>query len=335
MVHPVPAAQLDELDRRLLDRLQRDIPLQSRLFEGVGVALEISEAEVLARVGRLKQQGLIRQISAIFDSRRLGYHSCLAAARVQPHRLEAAAQTINRHPGVSHNYQRDHAFNLWFTLTVPPQRNLRQEAERLQAEAGVECLRLLPALKVFKIGVHLPMGDAEEPPREEATPGVGVEGDLPPLDAGDIQAIRALQQDVPLVPFPFRVLGEAYALDEGELLRRAARLRAQGRMRRFAAVLRHRQAGFVANGMGVWNVPEARVEEVGTRMAAWPSVSHCYQRPRYPDWPYTLFTMIHARSREECEQTAREISRQTNVRNYALLYSVREFKKARVRYFEW
>ena len=122
-----------------------------------------------------------------------------------------------------------------------------------------------------------------------------------------------------------------YIKDEG--VNPTASFKARGIMRRFSAVLHHRRAGFTANSMAVWKVPEERSVEVGNLMAQSPWVTHCYERPTYPDWEYTHFTMIHATSTEKCEEVAREISQATGISDYMLLYSSREYKKTRVRYF--
>lgn len=146
--------------------------------------------------------------------------------------------------------------------------------------------------------------------------------------------MRALQKDLPLEPRPFLSLASDAGMGEEELLDHARRFLEDGEMRRFAAVLFHRRAGFTANGMVVWNVPAERVAAMGEVLASYPAVSHCYQRPSYPDWPYSLFTMVHARSREECECLVAEMAEATGIHDHATLYSLREFKKVRVRYFE-
>jgi siroheme decarboxylase len=107
----------------------------------------------------------------------------------------------------------------------------------------------------------------------------------------------------------------------------------RGLMRRFAAVLRHREAGISANAMGVWAVPTEGVEAFGAAAAGFAAVSHCYQRPAWPDWPYTMFTMVHGATKEKCEGVLAEIAAKTGVREYAALYSSKEYKKVRVKYF--
>jgi len=118
-----------------------------------------------------------------------------------------------------------------------------------------------------------------------------------------------------------------------ELFDYAGRMVERRLMRRYSAVLHHRRAGFSANAMIVWNVPDERAQEVGEIMANSPAVTHCYQRPRYPDWKYSHFTMVHATTRDTCEEIARQIEAATGIHDRLLLYSTREYKKTRVRYF--
>jgi len=248
--------------------------------------------------------------------------------KISPDRLDAAAEVINRLPGVSHNYARNHDYNLWFTLTTPPGVSAQNEARKLSVEAGAEAVLFLPTIRLFKIGVAFDMtGDAPEP---APTPAASAGREL---SAEDVAAVRALQEDLPLQERPFKALAELSAMSEDQLLRQAESLLKRGVMRRFAATLRHHEAGFVANAMGVWVVPQNRADEVGRMMARFEAVSHCYQRPAYPDWPYSIFTMIHGRSTQECERVAASISQATGITDYRLLYTTKEYKKKRVKYF--
>jgi len=145
--------------------------------------------------------------------------------------------------------------------------------------------------------------------------------------------VRVLQEDLPITSRPFAVEAEALGVSEEALLAQARAFLDEGVMRRFAAVLRHQEAGFEANGMACWAVPEERIEEVGSILAASPRVSHCYHRPTYPDWPYPLYSMVHSRSREECESIVAGLSRQTGISDYTILFSSKEYKKERVKYF--
>jgi DNA-binding Lrp family transcriptional regulator len=258
--------------------------------------------------------------------------------RVHPDRLEAAAAVVNSHPGVSHNYQRDHAFNLWFTLAVPPASSLEWTAQRLHEMAGADSTRMLPTLRLFKIGMQLDMEGSSGAEREESRdvaysenrrPAAGRDG-LRPLD---IAVIRELQVDLPLIPEPYGPMAGRLDIPEAALFGAAQRLKEEGYLRRMAAVLYHREAGFAANAMGVWVVPSERTEEVGQIMGTFKGVSHCYLRPTYPDWPYNIFTMVHGQKEKDCQDLISAISRATGIREYALLYSTKEYKKVRLRYF--
>ncbi len=326
---------MDDQDKHLLNAIQADFPLVSRPFEALGVRIGLSEGEVIARLGEHKRRRIVRQIGGIFDTRSLGYQSSLVAMRVRPERLDRAAEVVNGHPGVSHNYQRDHAFNLWFTIAVPPASDLGWTVDRLHEMAGAESARLLPTLRLFKIGVRLDLEGgsgterAEGAYSEAARPAAGRDG-LRPVD---IAVIRALQEDVPLEPQPYAPMARRVGIPEDEFLAAARRLKMEGYMRRMAGVLHHREAGFRANAMGVWVVPPERADEVGRIMGSFKGVSHCYLRPTYPDWPYSIFTMVHGQDAAGCQAVIDAVAEATGIADYALLYSTKEFKKVRLRYF--
>jgi siroheme decarboxylase len=330
-------AQMDARDAALIERLQAGVPLVAQPFLAIGQEVGMGEDEVLARVRRLEEADVIRQIGAIFDTRRLGYQSTLAAFHVPGERLEQVAALVSAHPGVSHNYARPHHYNLWFTLAVPPGGDLASDLAHLAAAAGIGDWLNLPALRVFKIRTHFQVadGDGERAAGSQAAPPASGRGDMPALDAADIPYVRALQTDLPLVPRPFAALAEVAGVDEERLLDRARALEAAGIMRRYAAVVRHRHVGYAANGMVCWAVPEERIEEAGRHAATLQAVSHCYHRPAQPPrWRYTLFTMIHGRSRNEVEAVVAGLAQEIEADEYEVLYSTREFKKERVRYFE-
>lgn len=327
---------LDALDRRLLTLAQKEFPLAARPYGIFGEGLGISEEETLSRIERLKNGHILRQIGAIFDTRRLGYQSSLVAVRVPKERLDAAAAVINEHPGVSHNYGRNHPYNLWYTIALPPGVSMEQTVNRLHELCGGEVTRLMPTLRLFKIGVQLDVSGTSK--LSDETDGAAAwSWKTPPkaaeLTERDVRAIRALQEDLPLDPDPFQSLGSPEGLSGNDLLESARRFLQEGVMRRYSAVLHHRSAGFVVNGMAVWKVPLARVEELGPMMGGFRGVTHCYQRPTYEDWPYTVFTMIHARTGPECKQVVEAIANKTGLTEMEILYSTKEFKKVRVKYF--
>ena len=332
-------AATDAADASLLGVLQETVPFVERPFADLGKRCGLTEEATLARVKALKETKVIRQISAIFDTRSLGYASSLVAARIAPDQLDAAVAVINSHPGVSHNYLRNHAFNLWYTIAVPPTSRLGLDGtvDLLHRLSGAASTRLLPTLRLFKIGVRFDVEGGARPDDQEAPAYTEANRtEAGPLTAGEIAFVRLMQRDLALVPAPFVAVAEELGMSFEAAAALHQRFLTSGRMRRFAAVLHHRKAGFGANAMGVWagpaDDPEA-LQRLGEMMAGFRAVSHCYQRPSYPEWPYNLFTMVHGKSEEECEQTLAAIAEATGISDRHALYSTKEFKKVRVRYF--
>ena len=329
------AIPLDDTDKQLLNLMQGRFPLVERPFAAVAEAAGLPEPEVLQRVERLLDKRIIREITPIFDTRALGYQSMLVAAKVDPAYPHRAAQVINAHPGVTHNYLRNHEFNLWFTIAVEPDSRLGLHGtlDVMAERTGAESIRQLPTIKLFKIRMDLEMEkgtDALAAAGEAAEP---LELDPIVVTDEDIATIRATQGPMAVQPAAYAPAAERLGVTEEEVLRRLRSLQERGGLRRVAAILYHRRAGFSANGMGVWAVPEDEILETGKRMAAFRGISHCYQRPTYADWPYSVFTMAHGRSKEECDAILDSIADQTGIGERATLYSSTEYKKVRMLYF--
>jgi DNA-binding Lrp family transcriptional regulator len=329
------AIPLTDLDKRLLNLMQGEFPIAGRPYQHVAAKAGLSEAEAIAAVQRLIDERIIRQVTPIFDTRALGYSSMLVAAKVDPENPWRAANVINAHPGVSHNYLRNHEFNIWFTIATEPDSPLGLEGtlDALGREAGAESIRQLPTLKLFKIRMDLEMEGSTEDLSKAVEVAPPAETERQPYDEFDIAVIRATQGDMPIVEEPYAPAAERLGIPEEQLLAHLEQMKERRLLRRVAAILFHRRAGFSANGMGVWKVPEERIMEIGPRMAAYRGISHCYQRPTYADWPYSVFTMAHGRSKEECDAILDSIAEQTGVSERAVLYSSTEFKKIRLLYF--
>jgi DNA-binding Lrp family transcriptional regulator len=329
------AVPLDDTDRRLLNLMQGSFPLEPRPYSRVAAGAEITEDEALERVRRLVDERIIRQVTPIYDTRALGYESMLVAAKVDPEHPWGPAKIVNAHPGVSHNYLRNHDFNLWFTIAVEPDSRMGLDGtlEALAAEAGATSVRQLPTLKLFKIRMDLEMvGDT----KDLASAAVAVppaETEAQPYDEWDKAVIRATQGDMPIVAEPYAPAAAELGVPVTRLLEHLEGMTERRLLRRVAAILFHRRAGFSANGMGVWKVPDDRILEIGGRMAAFRGISHCYQRPTYADWPYSVFTMAHGRSKEECDAILDAIALDTGIEERSTLYSSTEFKKIRLLYF--
>jgi siroheme decarboxylase len=329
------AVPLDETDKKLLNLMQGSFALRPDPFKGVAEQAGIPEAEVMERVQYLLDKRIIREITPIFDTRALGYSSMLVAAKVDAEYPHRAAQFINSHPGVTHNYLRNHDFNLWFTLAVEPDSKLGLDGtlDVMAAKTGAESIRQLPTLKLFKIRMDLEMEGGTDALK---TAGEAVEPmELDPIELSeeDVEVIRATQGPMAVRSDAYVPASEKLGVSVDTVLERLESLRERGGLRRVAAILYHRRAGFSANGMGVWAVPDGEILDTGRRMAAFRGISHCYQRPTYADWPYSVFTMAHGRSKEECDAVLDAIAEQTGIEQRATLYSSTEFKKVRMLYF--
>lgn len=330
------AAEMDAIDQHLLNEMQDRFPLVREPFAELAARAGTSERDVIERLGALRECGILRQVSPIFDTKALGYATSLVAMRVPEDGLKHAADVVNAHPGVSHNYRRTHEFNMWFTVAVPPGADLEAHVDALHREAGAISTRLLPTLRLFKIGVTLDMtgeramNDRSDPQYTHEQREVASRNTL---TQRDIDIVRAVQGDLALEPDPFAAPAAALGVGVDALIGELEDLQRRGYLRRFAAILRHRKAGFGANGMAVWSVPVDGVLDMGAAMAGYTSISHCYQRPVYEDWKYNLFTMIHARKKEEVEDFVRELSGKHGLNDYAVLYSTTEYKKIRLAYF--
>ncbi|MDX6584060.1 MAG: siroheme decarboxylase [Solirubrobacterales bacterium] len=331
------AVPLDDADRRLMNLLQSSFPLAAEPYAVLAGEHELDLDELMERTQRLLDERIIREITPIFDTRALGYESMLVAAKVDSANPQRAAKIINSHPGVSHNYLRTHEFNLWFTLATPPDSELGLQGtlDALQRLTGAESIRQLPTLKLFKINMNLEMEGGTEALAAAAEVAAPRELERQPYDETDVAVIRALQGPMEVVDRPYDEAAAEAEMTTDELLGHLQAMVERKILRRVAAILYHRRAGFSANGMGVWKVPDEKILDVGTRMSAVRGISHCYERPTYADWPYSVFTMAHGRSKEECDAILQSIADEHDLHgpDRATLYSSTEFKKIRLHYF--
>jgi DNA-binding Lrp family transcriptional regulator len=331
------AIPLDETDKRVMNLLQSTFPLDPEPFAPVAAEAGIELDDLIGRTQRLLDNRIIREITPIFDTRALGYDSMLVAAKVDSDNPQRAAKLVNAHPGVSHNYLRTHDFNLWFTIATPPasKLGLKGSIDALMEETGAVSMRELPTLTLFKINMNLEMEGGTEALAAQIEAAPPRELEPQPYDETDIAIIKALQGPMKAVERPYDEAAAEVGMTIDELLDHLRGMVDRKILRRVAAILYHRRAGFSANGMGVWKVPEDQILEVGGVMAATRGVSHCYQRPTYDDWPYSVFTMAHGRSKEECDAVLDSIAETCEMGpdDRSTLYSSTEYKKIRLHYF--
>lgn len=318
---------LSEQDKQILELVQNDFPLTERPFHDLALSIGTTEQELLDKLHVLCNQNLIRDISAILNADALGYTSALVAAKLPQNQFDVLAAQISEHPGVSHNYERDAEYNLWFTLTVPAHATHAREIETM---LGVDAdFMVLPAIETYKIGVHFRF-DSQRFEHEQAF--VKRTKDVVPIDETDKQIIRLIQKPIPLVAQPWILLANQIGIDGSVFIARLQFFKSSGILKRISATLRHRHIGVSANGMVCFAVSEDELAKASAIVAAHPSVTHCYQRPAFPQWPFRLYAMIHARKREDCQAIVDGLLQQLNNPLHRLLFSTRELKKERVRY---
>lgn len=330
------AQALDNVDKMLLAELQVQCPIDHRPFEILGRKLGISEQECVARIDRLKKRGVIRQVSAIFDARALGYSTTVVAMKVDPARVDEAAQRLIQYPGVSNAYTLNDPFNLWSSVAVPPTDSLERVINILHALGQVEQTILLPSVRCYKAGIE----------RDRTDEGfwlddVDVVDEVPPPAAPkpqfteqDLRFIRIVQEDLPLIELPFAVWAEQAESAEEELFAWLKRAEHLGYLRRVGAILSRLPSEGLANAIVVWQVPEEAVDVVGGEMARVREVSRCSRRPVYPpQWPYALLTVIRASSPSACMEVATRIESRVGHFPHKHLFSTKAHQRARLTYF--
>lgn len=318
---------LSPLERALLDRIQVDFPLEETPYESLGRSMSVSAQEVRDAIAHLRRTGVIRRIGGSFAPAALGYISTLVAAQVERDALESAAAAASAFPEVTHNYEREGPYNLWFTVVTPSEARLEKILGAVRACAGVRSAHSLPAVRTFKLRVDFTF-ERTKPTAAAMAPVLTVQR----LDEDDRRIIARASGDLPDSDQPFDAMAAELGYRPAFLLTRLRNYRQRGILRRFGAILRHQLAGFVANGMSVWNAFATSLERLAEVLAARPEVSHCYERPALPDWPYTLYAMIHGQSKQQCLSVAEDVARKTGVTDYRVLFSLREFKKTSWQY---
>ncbi len=323
---PNAAMPAQTLEFRLLNEFQRDFPLISAPFAEIAQRVGSDEATVLATLQRLQQDGAISRIGAVFAPRAVGA-STLAALAVPPERLDAVAAQVSAHPGVNHNYEREHRYNLWFVATAADEAALAALLADIGATTGLPPIAL-PLVEEFHIdlGFDLVHGGKVQHAARRC--------ERRPTSDSDRRLVAVLQPGLPLVARPFAALAQQAGLEESALVGRLAAWLDDGCIKRFGVVVRHHELGYRANAMVVFDVPDEEVSAVGQRLAREAGVTLCYRRARcLPHWRHNLFCMVHGRSRAEVEPVIARLSAVAGHPCQAL-FSLRRFKQCGAKYFE-
>ena len=326
----MPYIATNNIDDKLLGLLQTGFPLTAEPYSDLGSKLGVTCEEVIRRITTLKANGIVRQISPVLDARKLGYQSTLIAMKVSEEKTSLAEKTLIGNPGVSHAYERDHEFNIWFTLSMPLSANIETEMRKLSSGIGVEAAFALPAVRVFKLRTNF--GPDEDNHIEEGMSQVNALSERVELSETERKVINVLQEDLPLINNPFRNIAKKLDISVDDLLGYCSSLLKRGVIRRYGASINHYKAGYRANAMTCWKVPRDKVETVAAGITSLKQVSHCYERETNSSWSYNLYVMIHGSSKTVCLDTVNKIQAGNGISDYAVLFSTREFKKTRIRY---
>jgi DNA-binding Lrp family transcriptional regulator len=321
---------LKDLDKAILETCQTTFPIELGPYEALGRRLGADAAEIHARVRAMLSNGVIRRLGPVFDSRRLGFSSTLAALAVDPGDVDSAAAVIEEYPQVTHNYERRGLYNVWFTvISETPERATEivcEIAERSGARSSME----LPATKVFKINVRFRVLEEKSPSRPAACARDKRPVEITPLAR---ELIAATSTGLPGGVEPYAELASRLGVGAEQVVAEFRRLAECGVLRKMGAIADQRRLGLEGNVMCVWRVPPARLEEAGLAVAARPDVSHCYARATAPDWPYNLYAMVHMASAGECRKLGERIAREIGAEASDYLETVRELKKTPPVYF--
>jgi len=312
----------------LADAWQRDFPLESRPFQRLADDMQADESQVLNDFAALRENGILVRIGAVFRPNTIGA-STLAAMAVPAERLEAVAAIVSAEPAVNHNYEREHRINLWFVVTAEDQPSLDAVLQRIEHKTGLAVLSL-PLEQPYHIDLSF---SVTRPDRK--TRIADQKGEPVALDEVDRRLLAAIESGLPLVAAPYAALADAVGVSEATVIAHLERLISDGAIARFGCVLRHRQLGYRANAMAVWDVPDDQVDAAGQRLAQQDGVTLCYRRARrLPDWPYNLFVMVHGREREAVRGRIDEVAAAAGLSDLpaAVLFSLRCFKQRGARY---
>lgn len=292
-----PRHGLNDLEFRLLNDWQRGFPLVARPYAVLAQRLDCDETTLLECLAGLKERGHVSRIGAVFRPHVLGW-STLAAVACPAERVEAVAQIIDGFPEVNHNYEREHDYNLWFVVAAPTRERVGEVLAEIHRATGLKPLDL-PMVADYYIDLGFELaGGPVRPHQHPAGQSVNAAELRRQLEPADYTVATALEDGLEFITRPYASLAARCGMSEGAFIARLERLLSLSVIRRFGVVVRHRELGYTANAMVVWDIPDDRVAEAGRFLASQAGVTLCYQRPRrLPDWPYNLFSMVHGRDR--------------------------------------
>jgi len=312
----------------LLNRWQRGFPLEPRPFARIAEALGTDEALVIAGFDAARADGALSRIGGVWAAG-AGGAALLVAMAVPAPQLDAVAAQVDALPGVNHNYEREHRFNLWFVITGPDAAALASRLDALERSTGLATLRL-PMQRVYRIDLGFDLRGVGA-----AAPSASSSRRAPPVDHADRPLAALVEAGLPLVARPYAEWAAPLGRSEADVLATLARWLDRGTLRRFGVVVRHHELGFDRNAMTVFDVPDDEVDARGAALATQPGVTLCYRRARAEGWPYNLYCMVHGRERDGVRATIAAAARAAGLERHPheVLFSLRRFKQQGGSYF--
>ena len=308
----------------LLSVIQSDFPIVSRPFKVLADRIELTEREVINSINSLMDEGIIRAFGPVFEAGRLGYVSTLIAAKVGNDRVTELATAMLDTNEITHNYLRHNEFNLWFSITAINSDVMDKIIKWVKKFPEVNKVLNLPTKKVFKINAVWEAGKSK-------ISNVNYKTKVPPFNDYGKNLVRALQNEFPIVENPFRVIADSIDTDELEILDTINSWLDNGTIRRFGARLSHKKIGYTHNILAAWEGKDSGLW--GEKFAEFTQVSHCYLREPHDDWPYELYTMIHAKSDTEADEILKTMKNIAQGAKMMAMKTLYELKKTNMKYF--
>jgi siroheme decarboxylase len=328
---------LDKTDQQILNQLQTSFPVTLYPFNKLADTLKLPLNELLKRITKLKKNHFIKYLGPIINTSSLGFKSALIALEVHQSRIKKTVPIINAYPGVSHNYLRNHQYNIWFTLAVPPQMELQKVMYTLLKRTGIKNYLYLPSIKTYKIGLILNANcHSKNLPGSKQKNSQNTNHQ--PFKINDLEQniLKNSQYGIPIRQDPYQKIIHKYKLEKNDFLNIIQSLLKRRIIRRFGAIVNHRNIGYKYNTMVIWKIKQDFVDQFAAKLHFHPTITHLYQRKIYPHWPFSLYSMIHGNSDTELKASINKIveENQDLIENHQLLESLNEYKKVRLLYFD-
>jgi len=315
---------LTAFEKRLCNELQNGLPIAERPFAWIARTLQTDEDNVISRTKILIKKGVIRRFGPVINWRSLGKFSTLVTAHIEKKNLPKVIKAVNNLDGVSHNYLRNHHFNLWFTLRGDSQKQVNAILKKLSKRFKIKFFSL-PVIRAFKLDVRFDALSGGRRLLSLSAERCPLNAERCTLNAIDNRILQRLQEGIKVVKRPFYFFDEDF--ENYDCLIHLSGMIHDGIIYRIGAIANQRLLGFTANAMFVCNVPQSRVIKAGKKLASLNNVSHCYERKSFKGFPYILYGMMHGKSLAGLYELARKFVKSQKIKQWELLETVERLKR--------